>query len=138
MQQRAGLHETLPQVDHIYMQVFCGNLSIYIIHMLHHVSWLTMVCQFCCSGHVISVHTIHAYNTIHTYIHACIHTYIQYIHTYIRNIHQYIYIYAGTHQSMDPSIHTYMHAYLHAYITTHTHTCIHTCIHTLANVLAHS
>ena len=114
------------------MQVFCGNLSIYIIHMLHHVSWLTMVCQFCCSGHVISVHTIHAYNTIHTYIHACIHTYIQYIHTYIRNIHQYIYIYIyiRRHPSIHGSIHTYIHACIPPCIHNHTHPYMYTYMYT--------
>jgi len=47
---------------------------------------------------------------IHTYIHACIHTYMHaYIHT---------------------CMHTYIHAYIHAYIHTYIHTCMHAYIHT--------
>ena len=69
---------------------------------------------------------MHTYIHIHTYIQACLHTYVAYI---------YIYIYM--HSNMHRCVHTYMqtlHTYIHTYIHTKKHTYIHTDIRAYVRV----
>ena len=79
---------------------------------------------------------IHTYMIacMHTYIHVCIHTYIHdcmyaYVHTYMcAYIHTYI------HVCIHQYIHTWLHVWKHTYIHTYIHTCVHTYIHTYKDV----
>ena len=73
---------------------------------------------------------------MHTYIHACIHTYTHaYIHTHMHT-YTHAYIHAPIHASTTIYIHTiiqtyrHMHTYIHTCIHTHMHTYIHTHMHT--------